>query len=86
MSNVNEMRMRIARRGLWIAWVFNAAFTVVALAFALGAGERPLLFGLPRWVTLSCVIVPAIFVAVLIPLIEKAIPNIGLTDEDEGGA
>ncbi len=84
MSNVNEMRMRIARRGLWIAWVFNAVFTAVVLAFALGAGEQSLLFGLPRWVTLSCVIVPAVFVAALIPLIEKAIPNIGLTDEDEG--
>jgi uncharacterized membrane protein YhdT len=86
MSNINQFRMRIAKRGLWIAWIFNAAYTAIALAFALGAGERPLLFGLPRWVTLSCVIVPALFVAVLIPLIEKAIPNIPLSDEEGEGS
>jgi uncharacterized membrane protein YhdT len=84
MNDINKTRMKVAKRGLWIAWVFNAAYTAAALVFALGAGERPLLFGLPLWVTLSCVIVPGVFVAVLIPLIEKSIPNIGLTDEDEG--
>lgn len=86
MSEIDRTRIKVAKRGLWIAWLFSATYSAVALAFALGAGEQPLLLGLPRWVALACVIVPGVFVAALIPLIEKAIPNIGLTDEDEGSS
>ena len=46
---------------------------------------EPLLFGLPRWLALSSLVVPALFVLALIPIIEKGIPNIPLGD-DEGGA
>jgi len=81
-SDIDRIRMKVARRGLWIAWGFNVLFTAVALALALGAGERPLIFGLPRWMALSCVIAPGVFAAALIPLIEWAIPNIPLSDRE----
>ncbi len=51
----------------------------VAAAF----GNQPLMFGLPRWLALSSIIVPAVFVVALIPIVEKLIPDIPLTDERE---
>jgi uncharacterized membrane protein YhdT len=85
-SDIDATRMKVAKRGLWIAWSFNALYTAVALIFALGAGEEPLLLGLPRWVALSIVIVPGLFVLALIPLIEKAIPDIPLSDDEGEGS
>ena len=69
MSEIDAARMKAAKRGLWIAWGFNAFYTAAVLVLALGSGEEPLLLGLPRWVALSVVIVPGIFVVALIPLI-----------------
>ena len=78
-----DPRIKVARRGLVLAWTFFTVFLAAALIGAAAFNNEPLLFGLPRWVALSCIIVPALFVVALIPIVEKLIPDISLSDEDE---
>ena len=78
-----DPRIKVARRGLVLAWTFFTVFLGAALVTAASFNNEPLLFGLPRWVALSCILVPALFVIALIPIVEKLIPNISLSDEDE---
>ena len=83
MQYEEDPRIKVARRGLVLAWTFFTVFLGAALVTAASFNNEPLLFGLPRWVALSCMIVPAVFVVALIPIVEKLIPNISLSDEDE---
>ena len=78
-----DPRIKVARRGLVLAWTFFTVFLATVLMTAAAFGNEPLLFGLPRWVALSSIIVPAVFVLALIPIVEKLIPDISLSDEDE---
>ena len=78
-----DPRIRVARRGLVFSWTFFTVYLAATVGAAAAFGNEPLLFGLPRWVALSCLIVPAVFVVVLIPIVEKLIPDIPLTDGDE---
>ena len=78
-----DPRIRVAWRGFVFSWTFFTVFLASALGAAAAFGGEPLLFGLPRWVAVSCIIVPAGFVAGLIPLVEKLIPDVPLSDEDE---
>jgi uncharacterized membrane protein YhdT len=80
-----DPRIRVARRGLVLSWTFFTVFLAAVLGVAAGFTNEPLLFGLPRWMALSCIIVPAAFVVALIPIVERFIPDISLSD-DEGGA
>ena len=80
-----DRRVGVARRGLALAWTFYTVFLASVLGVAAAAaGSDALLFGLPRWVTLSCLVVPAVFVLALIPIVETGIPNIPLGDDEEG--
>lgn len=79
-----DPRIKVARRGLVLAWTFFSVFLATVFVVAAALNNEPLLFGLPRWVTLSCIIVPAVFVVALIPIVERLIPDISLSDEDEG--
>ena len=85
MKHGEDPRIRVARRSLALSWVFYTLFVVVMLAAALGLGVEPLLFGLPRWVAVSCLIVPGVFVLLLIPMVERLIPDIPLGDDDGDG-
>jgi uncharacterized membrane protein YhdT len=76
-----DPRIKVARRGLVLSWTFFSVFLAVTLSLAAAFGSEPLLFGLPRWAALSCVVVPAVFVVALIPIVEKLIPDISLSDE-----
>jgi uncharacterized membrane protein YhdT len=78
-----DPRIKVARRSLALSWAYFTVFVVATMAVAASFGNDPLLFGLPRWVALSCVIVPAAFVAALVPIVEKLIPGIPLSDEEE---
>ena len=78
-----DPRIKVARRGLVLSWSFYSVFLATALVSAAAFGNHPHLFGLPRWVTWACLIVPAAFVVVLIPIVEKLIPDIPLSDDDE---
>jgi uncharacterized membrane protein YhdT len=79
-----DPRIRIARRGLAISWTFYTLFVAAMLAAAALLGDEPRWLGLPRWVVIACIAVPAAFVAALIPIVERSIPDIPLTDEPEG--
>jgi uncharacterized membrane protein YhdT len=78
-----DPRIKVARRSLALSWTYFALFLVATMVVAASFADEPLLFGLPRWVALSCVVVPAVFVAVLVPLVEKLIPDIPLSDEED---
>mgnify|MGYP001821832066 CR=1 FL=1 len=78
-----DPRIKVARSGLVLAWTFYTVFLAAALVAAAAFGNEPLFFGLPRWVAVSCVIVPAVFVVALIPIVEKLIPDISLSDDEE---
>jgi len=78
-----DPRIKVARRGLVLSWTFFSVFLATVLGVAAGFGNEPLLFGLPRWVALSCLIVPVLFVAALVPIVEKLIPDIPLSDDRE---
>jgi uncharacterized membrane protein YhdT len=78
-----DPRIKVARRGLTLSWTFYSIFLTANLGAAALFGDEPRLFGLPRWVALACVVVPAVFVVALIPIVEWLIPNIPLTDDRE---
>jgi len=78
-----DPRIKVARKGLVLAWTFFSVFLGAILVAAATFSNEPLLFGLPRWVALSCIVVPAVFVVALIPIVEKLIPDISLSDDDE---
>jgi uncharacterized membrane protein YhdT len=78
-----DPRIKVARRSLALSWIYFALFLVATMAVAASLGEEPLLFGLPRWVTVACVVVPAVFVTALVPIVEKLIPDIALSDEED---
>jgi uncharacterized membrane protein YhdT len=78
-----DPRIKVARRGFTLAWTFYSIFLVALLGAAALSGDEPHLFGLPRWVAISCVIVPAVFVVALIPVVEWLIPEIPLSDDQD---
>lgn len=84
MSRDDDPRVAVARRGFALAWTYYSVFLAAVLGAAALFGDQPHVFGLPRWVALSCILVPALFVAALIPIVERLIPDIPLSDgEDE---
>lgn len=78
-----DPRIKVARRGLVLAWTFFSVFLATVMGVAAAFGNQPLLFGLPRWVALSSIVVPAVFVVALIPIVERLIPDISLSNEKE---
>jgi uncharacterized membrane protein YhdT len=78
-----DPRIKVARGSLALSWIYFAVFLAVTMAVAASLGDEPLLFGLPRWVTVACVIVPAVFVVALVPIVELLIPDIALADEED---
>jgi uncharacterized membrane protein YhdT len=78
-----DPRIKVARRSLALSWTYFALFLVATMAVAAGFANEPLLFGLPRWAAWSCLIVPAVFVVALVPIVEKLIPDVALSDEED---
>jgi uncharacterized membrane protein YhdT len=78
-----DPRIRVARRGLAISWTFYSLFIAAMLGAAAFLGDEPRWLGLPRWVVVACIGVPAVFVAALIPIVERSIPDIPLSDGRE---
>lgn len=80
---MEDPRVRLARRGLAFSWTFYTLFLAATLAAAAICGDEPRWFGLPRWVAAACIAVPAGFVVALIPLVEKLLPSLPLSDGPE---
>ena len=83
MKFIEDPRIKVARKGLAIAWIFYAAYLIVILVSSYFLGIKPYIFGLPRWVAIGNLLIPIVFVIALIFVAEKLIPDIPLTDDDD---
>lgn len=62
MQSEEDPRVKVARRGFVLSWTFYTVFLAAILGAAALLGDKPEIFGLPRWVALACIIVPAVFI------------------------
>jgi len=81
MKFVEDPRIKVARRGLAIAWIFFAIYLLVYLGLSYTLGNDPYVLGLPRWVTFGNLFTPFLFVILLIFVTEKLIPDVPLANE-----
>ncbi len=81
MKFVQDSRIKIARKSLVVSWIFFSVFAFLVLFLSYSLGNKPYVFGLPRWVAFGAVLVPAVFTVLVIFIAEKLIPDISLTDE-----
>ena len=78
-----DPRIKVARKAFAISWIFYIAFVLLVLILSYSLGLKPLVLGLPQWVAIGSVLVPAVFVILVIFIAEKSIPDIPLTDEEQ---
>lgn len=76
-----DPRVKVARRGLLVAWLYYAVYLLFYMGLSYTLGIKPYVMGLPRWVTIGNLLVPFMFVVMLIFVAEKFIPDVPLTDE-----
>ncbi len=84
MKQSEDPRIKVSRRAFLLAWLFFSAYIMAVLAASFFLGIEPRLWGLPRWVAIGNILLPALFVLLLIVVIEKFIPDVSLTDERPG--
>lgn len=82
MKRTEDPRVGVSRRAFFLAWVFFSAYVIAVMAASYFLGIKPRLWGLPRWVAIGNILLPALFVGLLIFVVEKFIPDIPLTDEE----
>jgi len=83
MKFLEDPRIKIARKSLVVSWIFFGVFVFLVLLLSYSMGNKPYIFGMPRWVALGAVLVPAVFTILVIFIAEKFIPDILLTDEEK---
>ena len=83
MKFVQDPRIKIARKSLVVSWIFFSVFVFLVLFLSYSLGQKPYIFGLPQWVAIGAVLVPAVFTVLVIFIAEKLIPDILLTDEED---
>ena len=83
MKFIEDSRIKVARKTLTLAWLFFAIYLLVIMVISYTLGIKPYIWGLPRWVTIGNIIVPIVFLAILVFVVEKFIPDIPLTDDEE---
>lgn len=83
MKFIEDPRIKVARKTLTLAWLFFAIYLLVIMVISYTLGLKPYIWGLPRWVTIGNIIVPIVFLAILVFVVEKLIPDIPLTDDEE---
>jgi len=83
MKFIEDPRIKVARKTLTLAWLFFAIYLLVIMVISYILGIKPYIWGLPRWVTIGNIIVPIVFLAILVFVVEKFIPDIPLTDDEE---
>lgn len=77
-----DPRVKVARKIFLISWIFFGIYVFLTLFLSYFLGLKPLVLGLPQWLAIGTVLVPAVFVILLIFIVEKLIPDISLTDEE----
>lgn len=83
MKWTEDPRVKVCRRAFLLAWAFFSVYLLAVMATSYLFGIKPLLWGLPQWVTIGNVLMPVGFVLLLIIVVEKLIPDIPLTDEKD---
>lgn len=83
MKFVEDSRIKISRKVLAIAWIFFALYLLFIMGLSYLLGVRPLIWGLPRWVAVGNIVVPAVFVLLLILVAERFIPDIPLIEDED---
>lgn len=83
MKFIEDPRIKVARKTLTLAWLFFAIYLLVIMVISYTLGIKPYIWGLPRWVTIGNIIVPIVFIILLVFVVEKFIPDIPLTDDEE---
>lgn len=83
MKFIEDPRIKVARKTLTLAWLFLAIYLLVIMVISYTLGLKPYIWGLPRWVTIGNIIIPIVFIILLVFVVEKFIPDIPLTDDEE---
>jgi len=83
MKLTEDPRVKIGRKCFAIAWLFYTLYLAVIMGLSYILGVEPYVLGLPRWVAIGNIVVPVVFVLLLIIVVEKFIPDIPLTDDEE---
>ena len=83
MAFEEDPRIREGRKSLVLAWIYFFIYLTVIMVTSYLLGIKPYVWGLPRWVAVGNIIVPVVFVILLIFVVEKFMPDIPLTDDDE---
>jgi len=83
MKFVEDPRMKVCRKSFYLAWLYFSIYVLVIMLLSYVLGTKPYVLGLPRWVTIGNILIPIVFIVLLIFVVEKLIPNIPLTDDDE---
>ena len=83
MKFIEDPRIKVGRKSLVLAWLYFFIYLIVIMGSSYLLGIKPYLWGLPRWVAIGNIVVPIVFVIMLIFVVEKFIPDISLTDDEE---
>jgi len=83
MKFIEDPRIKEARKSLALAWIYFFIYLAAIMVLSYTLGITPYVWGLPRWVALGNIGIPALFVIALIFVVERCIPDIPLTDEKE---
>lgn len=83
MKFIEDPRIKVGRKSLVLAWLYFFIYLIVIMCSSYLLGIKPYLWGLPRWVAIGNIVVPIVFVIMLIFVVEKFIPDISLTDDEE---
>jgi uncharacterized membrane protein YhdT len=82
MKRTEDPRVKVSRRAFLLAWIFFSVYLLAVMAASYFLGIKPRLWGLPQWVTIGNILIPAGFVILLIIVVEKLIPDVSLTDDE----
>jgi len=83
MKFIEDPRIKVGRKSLALSWIFYTIYLIVIMALSYLLNTKPYIWGLPRWVAIGNIIVPIAFIIILIFVVEKCIPDIPLTDNEE---
>ena len=83
MKFIEDPRIKVARKILALAWLFFAIYLLVIMIVSYTLRIKPYVWGLPAWMSIGNIIVPIVFIILLVFIVEKFIPDIPLTDDEE---
>jgi len=83
MKFVEDPRVKASRKSLALSWLYYTIYLIVIMGFSYFLGTKPYFWGLPRWVAIGNIVVPFVFILMLVFVVEKFIPDIRLTDDEE---